>query len=439
MIVLRVYLLILAVMAGCRSVPAPPSRAPASQTAAGCDRAASLERARTAEAAVLAIACRPVSARAYQQVYRRFDEHRADQFHAGVVLASCHRAGACWYSGGDRGEVLPFLPGAAATRHELAMRLDLDAVTARVLSLRVSPQVKQLFVTRVRAARAHLLEVVPRLDIRWKRVYIAPVQRARQRWRAAGFHLAELDEAWRQLRTEVAAALADDTFNLSHRLRVEALRERYLAACHELDDTTLACLGRPIPREATALIANVADALGDPLTAQLERTMLRQVPDRSRLPYDIHAAVATAMAEERARYAAYREARKRAADPTTLRERFGDPPPLDLARQPNGAGVAPPRAAAAAAPGGAVRSHRQVVQTIERSTDSATLVLGAPKSRRRGRVRVPRADAEAIQRGEVVEILYHRDPSAGIAAGRVLRVFARERGAELRQLGPYRL
>ncbi len=436
----KVGTLVLALVGGCHAPPAGDRRAvPAAAPSVGCDGAVPLERARTAEDAVRAIACRPVSARGYQMVYARFDEERPNPFLAAVVLASCHRSGACWYATGARGDVLPFLPGAAATRYELARSLDVDAVTSRVLSLRVPRAIQRRFMQRVQAARKHLLAVVPRLDVRWKRVYVAPVQKTRHRWRAAGYELESQLRAWRALRDEVDGALANDTFNLSHRLRLEALRQQYVESCRLLGGTTVECLGQRVPREAAALIARVADALDDPLTAQTERALLHAVPDRSRLAYALHAAVADAMNDERARYAAYDAARKQAADPQALRDRFGDPPPLDLTGQPNGAGVAPPRSRPATVrlP---VRRHREVVQTIERDGDEATLILSSPESRRRGRVRVPLADAREIQRGEVVDILYRRADGAGVAAGRVVRVFGRDAGASnLRQIGPYRL
>ncbi|MBI3072646.1 MAG: hypothetical protein HYY84_11080 [Deltaproteobacteria bacterium] len=226
--------------------------------------------------------------------------------------------------------------------YPFVLRVDEAQVVGAVTKLDLPPEIKAGFVDRFRGCKAHVLDLVARMNPRLKRVYVDTVldthaQRAKDEKALASFHA-----RYAQLKPALEKALLYKTVTSALRGTAQTLRDDYVDACLKRGRSATSCLTGPVGRPLTLSLLRLNIALKDALLANAEEAALMAGPDRTNVKVEVRFAVDDAVRAENAKADAYMKAKAFVTDPSLLASRFGNPPPERAYEWVGLAGLAPP-------------------------------------------------------------------------------------------------
>lgn len=349
----------------------------------------------------------------HEWAYAQLDPAAPDPLVTALMLVDCVATGACGPVEVERNHG----PSAARTSDSFRFARDIDpgAVQAALVGVEAPEEVKEAFLRRLDACRAHIVSSVAHMHPRLRAVYVDTIERTREDRRALLADLAPVAQSYEAVRPQMDDALLNGSFNVDVHERVRAIRDAAILTCTAQHHRSVAiCANGPITHVLGEYLVRSAAGLERPDEAAAEQRLLNDVPNTTDERYALHLAVGEAMARETSMAREYAAASERLSSSAPAeRERllsgqFGDTPPLDLSRWTNAVGVAPPRAERLFNDS-SVRPFEGRVVRVRRRGRAATLDVERTDARyandRPSSFTVPWSEAEHLDAGHWVRLV----------------------------------
>ncbi|MCA9606780.1 MAG: hypothetical protein KC619_14340 [Myxococcales bacterium] len=233
----------------------------------------------------------------HEWAYAQLDPAAPDPLVTALMLVDCVATGACGPVEVERNHG----PSAARTSDSFRFARDIDpgAVQAALVGVEAPEEVKEAFLRRLDACRAHIVSSVAHMHPRLRAVYVDTIERTREDRRALLADLAPVAQSYEAVRPQMDDALLNGSFNVDVHERVRAIRDAAILTCTAQHHRSVAiCANGPITHVLGEYLVRSAAGLERPDEAAAEQRLLNDVPNTTDERYALHLAVGEAMARE---------------------------------------------------------------------------------------------------------------------------------------------